>query len=465
MIKFYNFLSRKKGKFIPIRKEWVGLYTCGPTVYDFVQIGNLRTFIFEDLLRRTLEYAGYKAKHVMNITDVEDKIIKKAQEKNKKISQITRYYEKAFFEDIKALNIKKASFYPRATEHIKEMVSIIGKLLKNKLAYKADGSVYFDISRFKPYGKKLAKINIKNLKAGARVDVDEYGKEAAGDFVLWKGEKLGEPSWAAPFGRGRPGWHIECSAMSSKYLGQPFDIHTGGVDLIFPHHEDEIAQSEGAFKKPFAKYFLEGEHLLVNGRKMSKSLGNFYTLCEIEEKNINPIAFRYLVLTTHYRSKLNFTWESLDAAKNSLDRLYDFIRNLGSASDNQPEKKLETVKKYRKQFEKAIFDDLDAPKAIATIWNLINQYNKKPESFDPGIVLKMFYDFDEVLGLGFKNIKKIEIPKIVSELTEKREQYRSEKKWKEADKIRDKIKKLGFTLEDSENGPKTKSLETTVLKA
>ena len=448
MLKIYNFLTRKKEPFKPVKKGSVGFYACGPTVYDYAHIGNLRTYVFEDVLKRALEIGGFKVREVMNITDVEDKIIAGAKRAGKNIGDFSKPYKKAFFEDLNKLNIKKAWKYPEATKHIPEMIKMAEKLLQKKIAYQAKDGIYFNISKFKSYGR-LANPQPDDRK----------------DFVIWKYAKKGEPFWKSPFGPGRPGWHLECSAMSMKYLGASFDIHAGGVDLLFPHHENEIAQSEGATGKKFVKYFVEGEHLLVNGRKMSKSLGNFYTLCEIEEKNINPIAFRYLVLTTHYRSKLNFTWESLDAAKNSLDRLYDFIRNLGSASDNQPEKKLETVKKYRKQFEKAIFDDLDAPKAIATIWNLINQYNKKPESFDPGIVLKMFYDFDEVLGLGFKNIKKIEIPKIVSELTEKREQYRSEKKWKEADKIRDKIKKLGFTLEDSENGPKTKSLETTVLKA
>jgi len=326
-LKLYNFLTRKKQLFKPLKDKIAGFYTCGPTVYNYAHIGNLRTYIFEDVLKRTLKYNGYKVRHVMNITDVEDKIIRASKKAKKNILDFVKPYEKAFFEELKKLNIEKAWQYPKATQHIKEMIKIIEILLKKGLAYKSERSIYFDISKFKPYGK-LSGIKKQNLKAGARVDVDEYPKDEAEDFVLWKAAKAGEPWWRAPFGDGRPGWHIECSAMSMKYLGETFDIHTGAVDNIFPHHENEIAQSEGATGKPFAKYFIEGEHLLVNGEKMSKSLGNVYNLRDIEAKHFDPLAFRYLTLTAHYRSKLNFTWESLEAAQNALNKLQESVKEI-----------------------------------------------------------------------------------------------------------------------------------------
>ena len=282
-LELYNNLTHKKQQFRPLRDKRVGLYTCGPTVYNYAHIGNLRTYIFEDFLKRTLEYNGYKVKHVMNITDVEDKIIHESTKAKKSIFNFVKPYEKAFFEDLKKLNIEKAYKYPKATQHIKEMIKIIETLLKKGSAYRIKNSVYFDIFKFKNYGR-LSNLKKRKLRAGARVNADEYEKTEAEDFVLWKETKAGEPSWNAPFGKGRPGWHIECSAMSMKYLGETFDIHAGAVDLIFPHHENEIAQSEAATGKLFAKYFIEGEHLLVDGEKMSKSLDNIYTLRNIETK-------------------------------------------------------------------------------------------------------------------------------------------------------------------------------------
>ncbi|MDP3004405.1 MAG: cysteine--tRNA ligase, partial [Candidatus Azambacteria bacterium] len=319
-LKLYNILTRKKQLFKPLKDKIAGLYACGPTVYNYAHIGNLRTYIFEDILKRALEFNGYEVKYVMNITDVEDKIIRDSKKSKKNILDFVKPYEKAFFEDLKKLNIEKAYKYPKATRHIKEMIKIISALLKKGLAYKVDNSIYFDIFKFKSYGK-LSGLKSRELKVGARVDVDEYGKADAEDFVLWKAAKADEPSWGAPFGKGRPGWHIECSAMSMKYLGETFDIHAGAVDLIFPHHENEIAQSEGATGKPFVKYFIEGEHLLVDSKKMSKSLGNIFNLRDLEAKKFDPLAFRYLVLTAHYRSKLNFTWKSLEAAQNALKKL------------------------------------------------------------------------------------------------------------------------------------------------
>ncbi len=457
-ITLYNTLARKKEIFKPLRKDWVGLYTCGPTVYNFVHIGNLRTYIFEDVLRRTLEYAGYKVKHVMNITDVEDKIIRDAKKSGKTIYEFTRPFEKAFFEDVKKLNTEHAWKYPRATEHMKEMVAIIRTLLKKGTAYKTDGSVYFDISKFKPYGR-LSHLKHRELKTGAgvrpeqsrRVDADEYTKHDVQDFVLWKGAKPDEPSWKTPFGKGRPGWHIECSAMSMKYLGQTFDIHAGGVDLIFPHHENEIAQSEGATGKPFVRAFVEGEHLLVNGKKMAKSLGNFFTLRDMEKKGVNPLAYRYLVLTSHYRSKLNFTWESLAAAEQALERLYEFVREINSRQEKQ-RASVPILDRYRKQFGVAILNDIDTPKALAVIWNLIRDYHKNPARFSPKALLALLYDFDRVLGLKLKEVKVAHIPSSILALAEKRDSYRMAKDWKNADRIRREIEKKGYLIKDTPKG-------------
>ena len=328
-MKLYNTLTHKKESFKPIHKNWVGLYTCGPTVYNYAHIGNLRTYIFQDILRRTLEYGGYKVKHVMNITDVEDKIIRDAARAGKTIFAFTKTYMKAFKDDLKMLNIEPAWKFPKATGHIKEMITLIQTLLKKKIAYVADGSVYFSIHKFKSYGR-LSGLKKRMLKVGVRIEADEYTKDNVQDFVLWKGAKPGEPSWPAPFGKGRPGWHIECSAMAMKYLGKSFDLHTAAVDLIFPHHENEIAQSQGATGKLFVKYWLHGEYLLVDGAKMSKSLGNVFTIRDIEARGFDALAFRYLVLGAQYRSKLNFTWEALGGSEKTLEKLYAFVRELKS---------------------------------------------------------------------------------------------------------------------------------------
>ena len=449
-IALYNTLTRKKEIFKPLRKNWVGLYTCGPTVYNFVHIGNLRTYIFEDVLRRTLEYAGYKVKHVMNITDVEDKIIRDSKKTGKTLVQFTRPFEQAFLEDIKKLNTERAWKYPRATEHINEMVAVIRQLLKKGLAYKADNSVYFDISKFKKYGK-LSRLAHRELKVGARVDADEYTKHDVQDFVLWKSAKPGEPSWKTPFGKGRPGWHIECSAMSMKYLGPTFDIHAGGVDLIFPHHENEIAQSEGTTGKPFVRVFVEGEHLLVNGEKMAKSLGNFLTFRDIEKRGVNPLSYRYLVLTSHYRSKLNFAWESLRAAERALERLYGFVRELKNEKQEVRSKK-QGLTKYKKSFDAAMTNDLNTPEALAVIWNLVRDYRKNPVKFSAKEVLTLLYDFDKVLGLNLKNIKIEKIPAKVSELIRTRELLRKKKRWQEADKVKAQIEDLGYEIKDAPEG-------------
>lgn len=452
-LKFYNTLTRKKQIFKPLQDKRIGLYTCGPTVYNYAHIGNLRTYVFADVLQKTLEYNGYKVKHIMNITDIEDKIIREAKKTEKTIYEFTEPYEKSFYGDLKKLNIKKAYKYPKATAHIPEMIKIISALLKKELAYKANGSIYFDISKFKKYGQ-LSDLKKRELKAGARVDNDEYAKGEAEDFVLWKTTKVGEPWWQAPFGKGRPGWHIECSAMSTKYLGSTFDIHAGGVDLIFPHHENEIAQSEGATGKKFVNYFIEGEHLLVDGKKMSKSLGNVYTLRDMEKKGFDPLDFRYLVLTANYRSKLNFTWESLGAAQNALNKLRESIIEIKNNQKQYPYK-LENVgmlkKRLVEEFGEYINDDLNMPRALALLWEVV-----KSKKLNGETKYKLIIDFDKVLGLNLANVKTEKIPTEILKLASEREKYRKEKNFKKADESRKKIGSLGWLIEDTPQGPKLK---------
>ena len=454
MINFFNTLTHKKESFKTINKNKIGFYTCGPTVYWYAHLGNLRTYIFEDILRRTLKYNGYKVKQVMNITDVEDKIIKKSIQENKDIYAVTKPYEKIFFNDLKKLNIEKAEKYPKATNHIKEMINMIKLLIKKGLAYKGeDSSVYFNISKFKNYGK-LSQLKKRELKIGVRISSDEYKKEEAQDFVLWKtqfDEKLKKIKavWKSPWGWGRPGWHIECSAMAMKYLGKTFDIHAGAVDLIFPHHENEIAQSEGITEKKFSNFWLHGEHLLIDGQKMSKSLGNIFTLRDIENKNINPLAFRYLILTSHYRSKLNFTWESLKGAQNALNNLADNLR-LTINEKKRPIINDKKIKKYKKDFLNAIDDDLNTPKAIALIWQIIKDDNS------PNFIKKqLILEFDKVLGLGLNKIKPVkiqEIPIKIKKMAEEREILRRNKQFIPADLLRKKIEELGYIIEDTSSG-------------
>ncbi|MDO8560641.1 MAG: cysteine--tRNA ligase [bacterium] len=463
MLKLYNYLTRKKEIFQPIRKARVGLYTCGPTVYNYAHIGNLRTFIFEDILRRVLERSGYKVTHIMNLTDVDDKTIRGSIKAGKTLKEFTSFYAREFLKDTKRLNLIPATKYPKATAHIPDMIKLINLLLKKKLAYKTEGGVYFDISKFRPYGK-LSRLKKSGLKTGTRVAADEYTKNEARDFALWKIKKAGEPSWSAPYGAGRPGWHIECSSMSMKYLGNTFDIHAGGVDLLFPHHENEIAQSEGATGKPFAKYFIEGEHLLVDGRKMSKSLGNVFTLRALEAKNYDPIDFRYLILGAHYRTQLNFTWTSLEASKharlgilNSLERI-DRGPYKGSLKDEN--ETLKVIITSQRDFSSAVSDDLNTPKALAVLNELLRYGNAL---FDKNLltgrgallIRQTVFDFDKVLGLKFNRPSpRATIPEAVQNLVSEREELRKEKKWKEADKIREKIKKMGFLIEDAPQGPK-----------
>ncbi|MEX2721002.1 MAG: cysteine--tRNA ligase [Candidatus Wukongarchaeota archaeon] len=461
-IQFFNSLTRKKERFIPLEKGKVKIYTCGPTVYDFSHIGNFRAFIFEDLLRRWLEYRGFKVTQVMNITDVDDKTIKATRRHKISLKEYTEHYAQTFFEDIATLNIEKAEHYPRATEHILEMVALVKKLMEKGYAYRGeDGSIYYAISKFKGYGK-LSKIKVEKLKTGARVKVDEYGKEEAHDFALWKAwdEDDGNVFWETELGKGRPGWHIECSAMSMKYLGEHFDIHTGGIDNMFPHHENEIAQSESATGKKFVNYWLHSLHLIVEGKKMSKSLGNIYTLRDILEKGYNPKMVRYVLLSTHYRQQLNFTFQGLEAAKNAIQRLFDFLDNLKTVKGEKDNPEVfNLLQKAKSKFEDALNDDLNISEGLGVIFDLVRDVNKliddeKISKSDALKVEKQMRSFDKVLGVLEK--EKLVLDEKLKELVEQREQARKEKDWDKADKIRLEIEKLGMTIEDTPEGPKVK---------
>lgn len=448
-LKLYNTLTKKKEVFKPINKREVKIYTCGPTAYGHAHIGNLRSFIFADLLKRYLEYKGYKIKHIVNITDIDDKTIKNSQKQKKSLKEFTEFYIKSFFKDIKILNIKPANKYPKATDHIKEMQSLIKKLLDKKIAYKSpDHSIYFDISKFKKYGN-LA--NIEGLKTGARVNQDEYQKDQANDFALWKAwdKKDGNNSWTGILNRGRPGWHIECSAMSMKYLGNNFDIHTGGIDLIFPHHQNEIAQSEAATNKKFVNYWLHCEHLLVNNKKMSKSLNNLYTLKDLLNKNYDPMTIRYILLATHYPQNLNFTFKGLEASRSSLNRIKEFLLNTKNKKDN-PKTKIE-IKKLKKEFEKAMDNDLNISEALASIFNFIKKINKIGGGNQ---AYKQIIEFDKVLGLNLNKVKQPKLNQQIKKLIQEREKARKNKDYKKADKLRQQLNKKGIIIQDTKQGIK-----------
>jgi len=473
VLKFYNTLSKKKDVFRSLKKGVVTIYNCGPTVYDYAHIGNFRAYVFADILRRYLEYKRFSVKQVMNITDVghmtvdevadgkgEDKIEMKARKEKKDPWQIAKEFEKAFFEDIAKLNIKRAMKYPRATENIKEMIRTIETLIKRGYAYEVNGAVYYDITRFKDYGK-LSGNTIEKLKAGKRVEVLPEKKNWF-DFALWKKDPKHMMQWDSSWGRGFPGWHIECSVMSMKYLGKTLDIHTGGEDNIFPHHECEIAQSEGATGKKFVRFWLHTRHLLVNGEKMSKSKGNFYTLRDLLKKGYDPKAIRYLLLSGHYRIRLNFTEKGLRSAEGTIKRLQDFVsvmKGIKVRKGRNPKVK-KLVQKVKKDFEKAMDDDLNISLALARIFDFVREMNKLVsegiEKEDAKLVYETMLKFDEVLGLELDKVKMEKPPKEIEKLIEKREGFRREKNWKEADKIRNRLRKMGYILEDTETGVKVK---------
>ena len=465
MLELWNTETREYEKVEPIDGKTVRLYTCGPTVYDFAHIGNWRTFVFEDLLKRTLRFFGYPVFHAMNLTDVDDKTIRGATKNNVSLETYTRRYKDAFFEDLETLNIEKADFYPEATAYIPSMIAMIEVLLARGIAYKgSDGSIYFAISKFPHYGR-LSHLKLDELQRGTSSALDEYSKDHISDFVLWKAydaARDGEVFWESPFGRGRPGWHIECSVMAKELLGEQIDIHAGGVDLIFPHHENEIAQSEAASGKPFAKLWIHVEHLLVDHQKMSKSLGNFYTLRDLLGKGFSGRIIRYLLLSIHYRLQQNFTFPALDAAKNSLARIDDFVARLqtyhASSAGSTTSSLLENA---YSNFSKALASDLNVAEALAVLFELIREINSRIDAKtlsrdDIQATLQLLKTFDSVLGILPAGAE--EIPPHIEELVRARTEARLAKNWARSDELRAEIAKEGYQIEDSPQGVRVKKL-------
>jgi len=470
-MKIYSTLSRKLEEFEPLEPGRARLYTCGPTVYNYAHIGNFRAYIFEDILRRQLKAEGYDVTQVMNITDIDDKTIRGASGAGVALRDYTERYTSAFFEDLEALNIEPAEHYPAATDHVSEMQELIGKLFDNGYAYQSDeGSVYFDLGKFKSYGK-LARLDMSGLRAGARVAQDEYDKENVADFALWKAwdEADGDVVWDSPWGRGRPGWHIECSAMSMKYLGETFDIHTGGIDNMFPHHENEIAQSEGATGKPFVKYWMHCGYLVVDGTKMSKSLGNFYTLRDILEKGYAGREVRYVLLSAHYRQPLNFTFGALDAARAALSRLDDFKSRLNEQAGADAESGAEAdapdwAARGRRDFKAAMNDDLNMPEALGAIFEMVHAGNKAMDGQDlaskqAAAALEVMSGIDLVLGV-LQTEDAAAPDSQVLDLAEQRSRARADKNWGEADRLRDELAQVGWEVRDTPDGPKLKRIRS-----
>jgi len=459
MFKVYNTATKKKEEFVPVKKGEVGMYSCGPTVYDVSHIGNLSSFIFADVIRRWLEFLGYKVISVLNITDVEDKIIRNCFKTMSGLKSYTAKYEKLLMDDLHRLKIKPMDFYPRATEHVKEMVELIKVLIEKGHAYKKDGSVYYKISSFPDYGK-FAGLDLKNLKIGASVDTDEYKKEDARDFVLWKGWKSDEDGnvyWDTEIGRGRPGWHIECSAMCMKYLGTTVDIHTGGVDLIFPHHQNEIAQSEGATGKQFVRYWMHREFLKISGDKMSKSAGTGASLLKIAPTPLDIAAFRYLIVVTHYRSPLHFSMKSLDSARKTVSNLrntYSRLSGIKTPGDNMVK---DSIALARKKFLNAMNDDLNTSKASSALFELLNEAEKLIQGnaltrVSAQAILAFMREVDQVFSVIVDESIERDLTEEETRLIGEREAARKNKDWKLADKIRDQLLEMGVVVEDTANG-------------
>ena len=444
---FYNTLTKSKETFKPIDNKEVKIYSCGPTVYKDATIGNMRTNLFQDTLRKVLKYNGYKIKHVMNITDVghlvsdgdegEDKMLKSAREENKSPLEIAKHYTELFFEDLKKLNIETPEIICKATEHIKEMLEYVKQLIENGYAYETSTAIYFDVSKLDKYGV-LSGINLEEQKAGARIEIDKE-KRNPYDFALWiKAPKNHLMKWDSPWGPSYPGWHIECSAMGRKYLGEQFDIHTGGIDLIPTHHENEIAQSKGACGKIPANYWLHGEYLLIDGRKMSKSLGNVYLLKDIEEKGYDPLVYRLFNYSSHYRNKINFTWEAMEGASKSLERLRNSYQLHIKGTDILNEEDNNKLIELEENFHKAINDDMNMPLAMSFVWEVVRFEKKSPE------IANLLLKFDTILSLEIdKDIEKQEIPEEIKQLLEERKNAREQKDWKKSDEIRDILKQKG----------------------
>lgn len=473
-LKLFNTESRKKEDLEPLEENHVRMYTCGPTVYNFAHIGNFRTYVFEDLLRRAIQYFGMKITQVMNLTDVDDKTIKGAIEKSVTLDEYTRPYKAAFFEDLKILNVEPAEHYPQATDYIPEMIQMIQTLLDKNYAYVGvDGSVYYSIAKFSKYGC-LSHLKLDELKAGAsdRVAADEYEKDNIADFVLWKkydAERDGKIYWESPFGPGRPGWHLECSAMAMKLLGETIDIHVGGIDNMFPHHENEIAQSEACSGKHFVKLWMHSEHLIVDGKKMSKKLGNFYTLRDLLDKGFTGLQVRYMLLQTHYKTQLNFTFTGLEGVKAALQRLQDFIYRLleiRERKDGSGEERLldSFLEEAKKGFDEALSDDLNISAGLAALFDLVREVNgfidaKKISSEGAGRVVDLLQKFNKVLGVLHFEKPVEDIPPELVEALEKRIQARKEKNWSLADNLRDFILSRGYLIEDTSEGARLKKAE------
>lgn len=462
MFRLRNTLTRAQEEFKPLEGKTVRMYACGPTVYDYGHIGNFRTFVAVDVLRRYLKYLGYEVYHVMNITDVEDKIIRNMLKEGKTLEEYTEFYTKEFVEDCDSLNIEQPEVLPYATKHIPEMVDIMNRLSDAGCTYKSDGSLYFSIASFPNYGK-LSGLKIEGNLAGARVDVDEYEKADARDFVLWKGPKEeGEPRWDSPFGEGRPGWHLECSAMSMKYLGESFDIHCGGVDLIFPHHENEIAQSEGATGKPFVKYWFHAEFLLVEGEKMSKSKGNYYTVRDLIKQGYSAAAIRYSLLSVPYRTQLNFLLEGVRSAESSLEKLRNFRRRVKDfkAAPGSHARVQEIIARAREEFESGMNDDLNTSKALAAIFEMVRDINialdsNEFASDDRTRALELLASMDSVLGVLGQEEEAMLDPEIEAKI-EGRNTARRSRNFQLADQIRNELAERGIILEDTPQGTKWK---------
>ena len=461
-LRFFNTLTRNLDTFKPVNPGEAKMYTCGPTVYNYAHIGNFRAYMFEDILRRTLEYFGYTVTQVMNLTDVDDKTIRDSRAQKLPLTEFTSKYKEAFFDDIKTLNIEKAEVYPAATDHIPEMIELIRVLMEKGYAYQAnDKCIYFSINKFAEYGK-LARIDRENQRDGVRISNDEYAKETVGDFALWKAwdEKDGDVAWDSPWGKGRPGWHIECSAMSMKYLGETFDLHTGGVDNMFPHHEDEIAQSESVTGKKWVNYWLHCEHLMVDNTKMSKSLGNFYTLRDLLEKGYTGREVRWVLIGTHYRKKLNFSLAALDQARETLGKfstLFARMKEITAAGDGS--EVATAVEQAQSQFRTAIADDLNSAGATAALFALVREGNRLADSgtlsaAGAAKILDCCRDFDRIFGCLDVDAAPVaeEFPAEVVAMAEERAAARKNKNWAESDRLRDAIKAAGFLVEDAPGG-------------
>lgn len=463
----YNTLTRRKEEFVPINGNKVNIYTCGPTVYDFFHVGNARVFITFDMVRNYLKFRGYDVTFVQNFTDIDDKMIKRANEEDITVKELGERFIAEYFKDADALGIQRADVHPRATEHINDIINLIEILIDKGYAYVVDGDVYYEARKFKEYGK-LSRQNVDELEAGARIEPGEKKRDPM-DFALWKAQKPGEPAWDSPWGKGRPGWHIECSVMAMRYLGETIDIHGGGPDLIFPHHENEIAQSEAATGKPFAKYFMHVGYLNINNQKMSKSLGNFFTVRDILKK-YDPEVLRFFMLSSHYRSPINFSEDLMQQAKNSLERLYNALYSMehleGTAQDTELTEEhrqyLDKLNAYEQEFVAAMDDDFNTAGAMAALFNIVREYNMKVNEKSPLELVKrtkeLLLNLGSVLGFFRKFTEKTLLDEEIEQKIKERQEARKNKNYALADKIRDELKVQGIILEDTPTGVRWKRL-------